>query len=184
MEMYLEITVVAVLLILVGVCAYTDIKCRKIYDAATLPAVFCGLALNYLAGGVNDSDKVMTLYISLLGIVGGMGIFILPYLAGWFHGGDVKLMAAVGALVGWPYIMSVTFFIVLVGAAMAVIVMLLHNKFWSSLKSIPGKMVKIKAPEQTSVVAVEPPLTIPYGLAICLGTVWALIMPMVVPLVK
>ncbi|MBI5360173.1 MAG: prepilin peptidase [Planctomycetes bacterium] len=183
MEKYLEITVVAVLVILVGVCAYTDIKCRKIYNAATLPAVFCGLALNYLAGGINEG-RTMNLYISLLGIVGGMGIFILPYLAGWFHGGDVKLMAAVGALVGWPYIMSVTFFIVLVGAAMAVIVMLWHNKFWSSLKSIPGKMLRIKAPEQTSAVAEEPPLTIPYGLAICFGTVWALIMPMVVPLVK
>lgn len=184
MEKYLEITVVALLLVLVGICAYTDIKCRKIYDAVTLPAVFCGLAFNYLAGGINDG-KVMSLYISLIGIVGGMGIFILPYLAGWFHGGDVKLMAAVGALVGWPAIMSVTFFIVLVGAAMAVIVMLWHNKFWSSLKSIPGKMVRIKAPEQTgAVVAAEQPLTIPYGLAICLGTVWALVMPMVVPLVK
>ena len=159
MEKYLGIASLAVLAVTVLVSAYTDARMRKIFDLVTLPAAFIGLSLSYLAGGLNDPGTKMNLFNSLCGLAAGMGIFLLPHLLGWFARGDVTLMAAVGALVGWPYVLVTTVYIVLCGAAMAIVWSIWLGKFGEMLRSIPKSAVKIKAPQ--AVEGQSAPLTIP-----------------------
>jgi prepilin peptidase CpaA len=87
---------------------------------------------------------------------------------GW---GDVKLMAAVGALLGWPLfswhlVLYALFYTVLVGAVVAVIVALYQKKLTAALKAT------VALPRRRRVRA-RSGVTIPYGVAIALGTIWA-----------
>ena len=77
---------------------YTEIKNRMIPNWLTIGAIICALAASFAVGGVN------MLYNSLIGLAIGGGIFLPFCLAGVLGGGDFKLMAAVGALVGTPHI--------------------------------------------------------------------------------
>lgn len=84
---------VAVLLI----CAVTDARRGKILNVVTFPAMLAGLALNGAFGGSKG------FLWSLLGWAVGMGIQWIPFMLGFAKAGDVKLLAAVGALKGWAF---------------------------------------------------------------------------------
>jgi prepilin peptidase CpaA len=76
-------------------CAYTDGTRGKILNAVTFPAMLLGFVLNFAFGGTT------ALIWSLLGWAVGMGIQWVPFMLGLAKAGDVKLLAAVGALMGW-----------------------------------------------------------------------------------
>lgn len=86
-----------ILFVFVVTCAYTDTKTGKILNKFTFPAMLIGVALNSFFGGLNG------LYWSLIGWAVGMGIQWVPYVLGFAKAGDVKLLAAVGALKGWAF---------------------------------------------------------------------------------
>ena len=77
-----------------------DLRSRRIPNFLTLPSRFLGLAVHLLLDG----------WTALPGALAGMlacgGVFLLFYLAGGMGAGDVKLMAAVGCLGGWPHCAS------------------------------------------------------------------------------
>lgn len=85
-------TLAVVLLIAVG----TDIRQSRIPNWLTFPAAGCGLALHGWIDGVSG------VVFSLIGCVIGLGIFLALHVAGVIGAGDVKLMAAVGSMLG-PY---------------------------------------------------------------------------------
>ena len=87
----------AVLLALLAVCAYTDGREGKIYNKFTFPAMLLGVGLHLLFGGLEG------LKWSLVGWGVGMGIQWVPFMLGLAKAGDVKLLAAVGALKGWAF---------------------------------------------------------------------------------
>lgn len=86
-----------VLIALLAICAYTDATQSKIYNKFTFPAMAAGLIINYAFGGT------IGLLWSLLGWAVGMGIQWIPFMLGLAKAGDVKLLAAVGALKGWAF---------------------------------------------------------------------------------
>ena len=75
-------------------CAYTDTRYSKIYNKFTFPTMFAGIALNGAFGGGQ------ALLWALFGWAVGMGIQWVPFMLGLAKAGDVKLLAAVGALKG------------------------------------------------------------------------------------
>lgn len=79
------------------VCAYTDATQGKIYNKFTFPAMAVGILLNTLFGGTAG------FFWSLIGWAVGMGIQWVPFMLGLAKAGDVKLLAAVGALKGWAF---------------------------------------------------------------------------------
>jgi prepilin peptidase CpaA len=87
----------ALLVGLLAVCAYTDGREGKIYNKYTFPAMLLGVALHFVFGGIEG------LKWSLLGWAVGMGIQWVPFMLGFAKAGDVKLLAAVGALKGWAF---------------------------------------------------------------------------------
>ena len=87
----------ALLIVFLAVCAYTDGTKGKILNAVTFPAMLLGFILNFVFGGTT------ALIWSLLGWAVGMGIQWIPFMLGLAKAGDVKLLAAVGALKGWAF---------------------------------------------------------------------------------
>jgi prepilin peptidase CpaA len=84
----------APLLVTLGWAAVGDVRTRRIPNALTLAVAVAGVAASFLAGGV------LTPWQSLLGLLVGLAIPLPSFALGAMGGGDVKLLAAVGAWVG------------------------------------------------------------------------------------
>ncbi len=101
-----------VLLVLLLVASYTDLRWRLIRNHTTYPAILFGLLLNGVLSSLqvfgSSSDECVPLMLGGIGIsqsllggllcFGGMSIQFLMFGTG---AGDVKLMAALGVLLGW-----------------------------------------------------------------------------------
>jgi prepilin peptidase CpaA len=91
-ETQLTLDVLSVGLVLVA--AVWDFRTRRIPNRLTMTAALLGLALqvgfNSLAGAQHAA----------IGWLVGLAVLLLPCLLGWVGGGDIKLLAALGALQG------------------------------------------------------------------------------------
>jgi prepilin peptidase CpaA len=86
-------TLIALVLFVVGCCA-RDLSTRRIPNALCCSGMVLGLALNGAYFGIAGITA------SIAGILLLLVILLAPFAAGGIGGGDVKMMAAVGALVG------------------------------------------------------------------------------------
>jgi prepilin peptidase CpaA len=160
----------AIVLCLVVVCATTDILRGKIYNSVTYPAVGIGLILAALSKGEP------TLLSSGLGLVIGFFPLFIIFVVGGLGGGDVKLMAAIGAVKGYPFIVYAMFYTGLVGALMAVSAMIWRGVLFKSMRNILRTILTSIVPGFET-VPLDPADSYPihFGFAICMGTLWALI---------
>ncbi len=155
---------------LAAVCAYTDVARDKVYNWATLPALAGGLALWFIPFGLSGR-----FYQALGGMLLGGGIFALFFLFKAVGGGDVKLMAAIGALMGLEFVLNSLLVIAVIGAVMALVVLVVRRSLRRGLKSSAKMLVTLRRKKTD---AEEKPLTIPYGAAITTGSIitWAFLM--------
>lgn len=92
-----------------------DTHKAKIPNIANASLAIAGLALHLYNNGTQG------LAISGLGMVTGLALLIVPYLLGGFGAGDVKALAALGALVGpWP-ILQIFSYMALFGGIFGII---------------------------------------------------------------
>lgn len=75
---------------------WSDLRSSRIPNWLTFPTMGVALLAHAWLAGVAGA------LFSLAGLGTGLGLFLLMYVSGGIGAGDVKLMAAVGALVG-PY---------------------------------------------------------------------------------
>jgi prepilin peptidase CpaA len=99
--------------------------------AGSVPAVICDLRQRRIpnsvcaalfAGGLLMSTLELGLKgfgTGLLGAVAGFAVFLVFYLLGGMGGGDIKLMAAYGAFLGFHGILLASLITALAGAAVA-----------------------------------------------------------------
>jgi prepilin peptidase CpaA len=78
------------------VAAVTDVWKFKVHNLLTLPLMFSGLLYHASIEGLAGVGT------SLLGTLFGFGVLFIFYLMGGMGGGDVKLLAAIGAWLGMP----------------------------------------------------------------------------------
>ena len=164
-------TVVAVVL-LISLAMYSDFRWRKIANRLTLPAIVLGLLLNLLGNGW------WGLLWSLLGCFAGIGLFLLPYRFGKIGGGDVKLMGALGALLGIYSVLNIALYAAVVGGLISFVVALLNNSLIMTIQKVAlllKSIVRIR-PRSAGPVLEEGSIVIPYGLAIGGGTICLLIL--------
>jgi prepilin peptidase CpaA len=159
----------ALLLLVLSAC--WDLKYRKIPNWATLPGIILGLGLNGLHGGWAGMKA------SGMGFLVGFAALLILFVLGWMGGGDVKLMAAVGALKGYPFVTSALFYSLLVGVVIGVAMLIWNRRTTRTFKNlffVLGSRVSRLVPRQH--IVPHETQKIPFGVAIVLGTVLAAIM--------
>jgi leader peptidase (prepilin peptidase) / N-methyltransferase len=103
-----------------------DIEHQIIPDVITLPGIVLGLAVGTYTIGITDS---------LLGFFAGGGLFyLLAVLSnGGMGGGDIKYIAAAGALLGWQKVLLVIFIGSFLGSIVGMFQILVQKKSRKSL---------------------------------------------------
>ena len=86
----------------VGIGLYTDIKERKIYNKTTITGIALGIIFNSLLFATPHLES--GLLFSIQGIALGLILFFVPFSLGGLGGGDLKLLAMIGAFQGWPFV--------------------------------------------------------------------------------
>ncbi len=179
-EKILELSRHGLLLITVITCAYTDTARGKIYNVVTIPALLLGFAVSLLLDSFAPGNR--HLLDSALGLAAGGGLFGLVYLMRGMGGGDVKMMAAIGAIsADWRFAVLAAFYSALVGAVIGIGILIWRGDLWAGLKRSGRLLITFgrgsSAPAATAdaqasatIVAAE---TFPYGIAIAAGTMWA-----------
>ena len=141
---------------LVGLAASTeDVARRRVSNWIPISAFVGGLTWQFATAGWAGAGR------GLLGTVCGFGVFLIFYLLGGMGGGDVKLMAGYGALLGPGRLLEAALCTALIGGVMAVGALLIRKcRIW--LKAPKGG-----DPERMN--------SIPYAPAISLGALVALL---------
>jgi prepilin peptidase CpaA len=104
------------LVVIVGVAAVIqDLGWRRISNWTSGGAVIAGLIVHLTQKGWSGALH------SLFGAVIGFSIFLIFYLLGGMGGGDLKLMAGFGALLGDGHILWAALFAAMSGGVMAVV---------------------------------------------------------------
>ena len=166
-------------IVLVGVlvaAAIFDLRRGTVYNGLTYPAILVGLVLGALEGAAAGSAKDEFLN-HVLGFGFGFGVLFIAYLMGGMGGGDVKLMAAVGAFLGWHDWATVhaMFYSFLVGAAVGLIVLVWKGQVRQSVRRLLRALRILPLPTATMNDAVPvSTLRVPFGFAVCVGTLWYL----------
>lgn len=173
---WISVGVLVAVLVAAAVC---DLSRGKVFNWLTYPAIAVGLALAAFRGAaVGDAWDGLT--DGLIGFGFGFGVLLVAYLFGGMGGGDVKLMGAVGALVGWHGLaeyaaLHAVFYSFLTAAGLGVILMIWRGQTWTVLRKLLLAVRILPLPRATMDEAVGgDTLHVPFGFAVCLGTLWFL----------
>jgi len=118
------------LALLVGAAIY-DVRYRRIPNWLTVTGVLVGMLINFLIGPPEGG-----LIFALKGLAAGFFVYIVFYAIRAMGAGDVKLMAAVGALAGAERWFGIFFATALVGGAMAVTAILARRRTKKTLWNV------------------------------------------------
>ena len=167
----------ALILAFVLTAAVGDIRLRKIPRLLTTAAVAAGLIFHLVHGGLGW-EFASALIATLIAFGVGLSFFQL----GAIGGGDVKLITALGALLGldrWILAMEVA---VLVAALIGIVQAVRRGTLGQMLRNI-GALLKWLAgrggmtPHPTINVRNRAMLRAPFGVAAALGTLFAVFKP-------
>lgn len=174
--MYTPYIANTVLLVVLGLCLITDIRERKIYNIITLPALVAGLILNSSLNGVEG------LVDSLKGIGIVLAVLILPFIMGGMGAGDVKLLMAVGALMGFTFAFEALLATFLAGGVLAVILIIkrgigkeVFGRLTANLYLFIAAPVLKKDVIEKDTLQGQERYAFPYGIAIFAGTILVLL---------
>lgn len=102
-----------VLILVLIVCALTDLLHRKLYNVVLMPSLLFALGYNLYYGGWTGLGQ------SMLGLLVGLLILILPFAKGGMGAGDVKLLGVIGAFKGVQFVLYTAIGMGLAGGLMA-----------------------------------------------------------------
>lgn len=151
--------------------AWIDGRELRVPNWLTYPMALAGLLYNLAAGGLGGLGE------GTLGLVTGLLCLMPLYAVGGMGAGDVKLMAGVGAWLGWEVTLTAFFVSTIVGAVMAVGMVLYRRaavKHWVNAQKILREWLTIRDPRKLSeIAAARKPsmLLLPYGIPICVGSI-------------
>lgn len=136
------------------VVTFIDLKHRIIPDEITIPGLILGLIVSFCYPGLHGKAfRILpifgsALWASVLGVIVGGGVIYLTGIAGNFifkkesmGGGDVKLLAMVGAFLGWKLALFTLFSACIFGSVVG-----LPLRIWRKVELIPfGPFLSIGA---------------------------------------
>ena len=151
----------------------TDLVSRRILDVVTMPVMVIALGLRLWWQGWGDLEH--GLLSGLAAGAGAAGLFaVLAFRGKGFGWGDVKLVGAVGLALGYPLVLGALVFISLVGALQAVVTLVWHGAVWETLSAVASRWAAKARLVKPRAESDNPGRHIPYGIAIALGSFWAM----------
>lgn len=120
---------------MVAIAAVIDFRSRRIPNWLTVTGFVVGLGLNVAIGGLGG------LRLSLIGAAVAFAVYFFLYLARGMGAGDVKLMAAVGSMVGAANWLGILFCTVILGGVAAIILILATGRVRKTFSNI-GYLLK------------------------------------------
>ena len=165
----------AVLLILILTAAVFDVRYRRIPNWLTAGGVLVGIALNTAIGRPEAGPG-----FALEGLALGFGVYFALYALHAMGAGDVKLMAAVGALAGpmnWFGIFMVT---AVVGGIMALMLAVMRGRVKRTFWNIGFILSELRhgrpahAGKEELDVRSPKSMGLPHGAVIAIGTIFFL----------
>lgn len=143
-----------------------DLRSRRIPNLLT--AGMAGVGIGLAASGLSG----LTLAASLFGIVLGLALMLPGHLLGATGAGDVKLMAAVGAIVGPAIVVSAFLFSAIAGGVLAIAVAIRRRRLSATLAGT-GRMIAAPTGARQEIRAATAANRFAYGPAIAAGSVIA-----------
>lgn len=167
-EQYLDV----VLLLLVSIAAVNDLATRRIPNRLLLAGLACAFCLRLMS-----SDPLSSLQTALGGMGVGLAVFLPFYMVRGMAAGDVKTMAVVGAFVGPGDAFEAAILSWCAGGVMALLLVLLNGRVRQVLGNMKGILCSIWLPGVgITAPAAQPSVgSMPYGVAIALGTLAVLV---------
>jgi len=151
---------------------YFDLTVRRIPNWIIAFGLASGLLLNAFQGLAQFSH-------SLLGFIGGIAVFIVPFAVGWMGAGDVKYFGVVGALLGVEWLPRVLFYSILAAGVFAVGYVAIgrfssgfFKGVWTDCKLIILSLGRV-LPDSISKRTAKGADSVPWGVAIGAGTLVA-----------
>jgi len=164
-----------------ALAAASDLRSKKIPNTLTVSAAVAGLIFQIIKGAIEGGGygALTGVGISLGGFATGFGILLVLWLMGGGGGGDVKLMAALGAWLGAPTLIIVfmisTLFVIM--SAVAALTYQLATKGFSRTSKRYVKAAKKTKHAGTRELNEEEKQTakvrrrlVPYGVPVALAT--------------
>jgi prepilin peptidase CpaA len=119
-----------ILLLFIAVSVYTDLRFRKVFNFMVAGAIILGLGFNFIIDG-NAGLKN-----SLAGMAAGFCFLIVFYMLHGVGAGDVKFMAAIGALKGMRFVLLGGMYGAVIGGLAAVIMLIYKRRLISVVKML------------------------------------------------
>jgi prepilin peptidase CpaA len=173
----------ALLLTLVIGAAVYDVRYRRIPNWLTLGGVLAGMLLNaFLFHGPGGWFGVQGLVSSVMGLIVAFGIYVFLYALHAMGAGDVKLMGAVGAIVGWVNWFWIFLATAILGGIAGAILVVLRGRVRKTLFNVgfilsemsQGHAAYLKNEELD--VKSKKSLGLPHGAVIAAGTILFLLL--------
>ncbi|HWT07485.1 MAG TPA: prepilin peptidase [Xanthomonadales bacterium] len=150
-----------VLLVATLAAAVTDVRTRRIPNVLTAATAVSAVAV-HLFDGIGPELAAIAVMTAAFAI----GSF--AYSAGWFGGGDVKLIAACCGLVGFPAAIPFALDVLVAGGVLALVAAAANGRLVALVRSTATVAVRGAATEKT---------TLPYGVAIAAGSIAYALVP-------
>lgn len=163
------------LLALLVAAAIYDVRYRRIPNWLTVSGVVVGFLINGLIGAPEGG-----LLFALQGLAAGFGMYMVLYVLRAMGAGDVKLMAAVGTLVGYQRWFGIFFVTAIVGGIMALLLVTVRGRLTKTIWNVGFILSEMKHGRPAYVgreeLDVRSPRAVglPHGAVIAVATVFYL----------
>jgi len=167
------LTLIDVVVFLVsGLSAFLDCRTRKIPNWLISIGLLSGVLLN----AINGASQFLQ---SILGVVFGVVVLLVPFACGWIGAGDVKFFGVVGALLGVNWLPRVFFYSALVAGVIAFGYVIVGSgrlsrvrEMWLDLRLVMVSLGRV-LPDPVHKRTLNRGDSVPWGVAFAAGTIIA-----------
>ena len=154
---------VALMLAATAAAAATDLRTRCIPHLLTLPLAIAGLGIGVISGGL------VGLVTAIAGLLAGVLLFFVPVAKLGWGMGDLKLVAALGAVGGPYFVLWLGLYAMVAGGLFALLCLTRQGQLAHVAGGMQGDLRSGQAPLARS------GLSIPFAVPIAAGLLMALI---------
>lgn len=153
-----------------GIAAWIDFKTKKIPNYLTGSLLLAGLFYHCHQFGIAGFQE------SAAGLLLGAGLLYLPFIWGGMGGGDVKLLAAIGAFTGPGPVLKVFLASAVFGGLLSLLSVARHGAWKNMFSGLKQRLFYFSMtgslPREKEVSFSSCRLHIPYAVSIALGYLW------------